>query len=157
MGHLSNDEFFAQLVALFDSRKGKDHGSIVLTQKRRLRAKGQGSRAKSEERRANKATDCLVSYDQAVPEPADETVIPDLHPPRPVPVLIRATNAKGKEDRKAKQKIKLSTTVEPHALPGFFERYADVCKLGMASLKPRDRSKRKGKAKKKSKPAATSA
>ncbi|KAI1751130.1 signal recognition particle 14kD protein [Xylaria castorea] len=132
MGHLSNDEFFAALVGLFDSRKGKDHGSIVLTQKR-------------------------LSYDQALPEPADETVIPDLHPPRPLPILIRATNAKGKEDRKAKQKIKLSTVVEPDALPAFFERYADVCKLGMASLKPRDRSKRKGKAKKKSKAAAITA
>ncbi|KAI8950181.1 signal recognition particle 14kD protein [Xylaria longipes] len=132
MGHLSNDEFFAKLVELFDSRKGKDHGSIVLTQKR-------------------------LSYDQALPEVADETVIPDLHPPRPLPILIRATNAKGKEDRKAKQKIKLSTVVEPDALPGFFERYAEVCKLGMASLKPRDRSKRKGKAKKKGKAAAITA
>ncbi|KAI0441793.1 signal recognition particle 14kD protein [Xylaria telfairii] len=132
MGHLSNDEFFAKLAALFDSRKGRDHGSIVLTQKR-------------------------LSYDQAPPEPANEAVITDLHPPQPLPVLIRATNAKGKEDRKAKQKIKLSTVVEPAALPGFFDRYAEVCKLGMASLKPRDRSKRKGKAKKKSKPAATTA
>ncbi|TRX88570.1 hypothetical protein FHL15_010521 [Xylaria flabelliformis] len=129
MSPLSNDEFFAKLVELFDSRKGKDHGSIVLTQKR-------------------------LSYNQALPEPADETVIPDLHPPRPLPILIRVTNAKGKEDRKAKQKIKLSTVVEPDALPAFFERYADVCKLGMASLKPRDRSKRKGKAKKKSKAGA---
>ncbi|KAI0453978.1 signal recognition particle 14kD protein [Xylaria acuta] len=132
MGHLSNDEFFAKLVELFDSRKGRDHGSVVLTQKR-------------------------LSYDQALPEPADGTAIPDLHPPRPLPILIRATNAKGKEDREAKHKIKLSTVVEPGALPGFFERYAEVCKLGMASLKPRDRSKRKGKAKKKSKAAATTA
>ncbi|KAI1735188.1 signal recognition particle 14kD protein [Xylaria scruposa] len=132
MSPLSNDEFFAKLVELFDSRKGKDHGSIVLTQKR-------------------------LSYNQALPEAADETVIPDLHPPQPLPILIRVTNAKGKDDRKAKQKIKLSTVVEPDALPAFFERYADVCKLGMASLKPRDRSKRKGKAKKKSKPAATTA
>ncbi|KAH8161902.1 hypothetical protein CIB48_g6345 [Xylaria polymorpha] len=92
MGHLSNDEFFTKLAALFDSRKGKDHGSIVLTQKR-------------------------LSYDQAPPEPVNEAVLSDLHPPRPLPVLIRATNAKGKEDREAKQKIKLSTIVEPAALP----------------------------------------
>jgi len=72
-----------------------------------------------------------------------------------LPILIRATNAKGKEDRKAKQKIKLSTVVEPDALPAFFERYAEVCKAGMGSLKPRDRSKRKGKARKKNKPTAT--
>ncbi|KAI1149719.1 signal recognition particle 14kD protein [Nemania diffusa] len=132
MGHLSNDEFFAKLVQLFDSRKGKDHGSIVLTQKR-------------------------LSYDQPLPAAGDATVLPDLHPPRPLPILIRATNAKGKEDRKAKEKIKLSTVVDPDALPAFFERYAETCKLGMASLKPRDRSKRKGKAKKKNKAAATTA
>ncbi|KAI1130193.1 signal recognition particle 14kD protein [Nemania abortiva] len=130
MGHLSNDEFFAKLVQLFDSRRGKDHGSIVLTQKR-------------------------LSHDQPLPEPSDATVLPDLHPPRPLPILIRATNGKGKEARKAKEKVKLSTVVDPDALPAFFERYADICKLGMGSLKPRDRSKRKGKAKKKNKAAAT--
>ncbi|KAI1165006.1 signal recognition particle, SRP9/SRP14 subunit [Nemania serpens] len=132
MGLLSNDEFFAKLVELFDSRKGKDHGSIVLTQKR-------------------------LSYDQPTPASADEAVLSDLHPPRPLPILIRATNAKGKEDRKAKEKIKLSTVVDPDALPAFFERYAEICKLGMGSLKPRDRSKRKGKAKKKNKATTASA
>ncbi|KAI8627542.1 signal recognition particle, SRP9/SRP14 subunit [Xylariaceae sp. FL1651] len=127
MGHLNNDEFFTKLVELFDSRKGKDHGSIVLTQKR-------------------------LSYGQSLPETTtDDTVFPDLHPPRQLPIVIRATNAKGKDARKAKEKIKLSTVVDPEALPAFFERYAEICKVGMGSLKPRDRSKRKGKAKKKSK------
>lgn len=92
-----------------------------------------------------------VTYDQPLPEPTDDTVFPDLHPPRSLPILIRATNAKGKEDRKGKEKIKLSTVVDPDALPAFFEKYAEICKLGMGSLKPRDRSKRKGKAKKKNK------
>ncbi|KAI1181039.1 signal recognition particle 14kD protein [Nemania sp. FL0916] len=126
MGRLSNDEFFAKLAELFDSRKGKDHGTIVLTQKR-------------------------LSYDQPAPEPqpTDGTVIPDLHPPRPLPILIRVSNTKGREARAADEKIKLSTVVDPDTLPAFFERYAEVCKLGMVSLKPRDRSKRKGKAKKK--------
>lgn len=64
-----------------------------------------------------------------------------------MPVLIRATNAKGKERRQ--NKIKISTVVEPDSLPAFFDKYAEVCKSGMTSLKPRDRSKRKGKAKKK--------
>ncbi|GAP89836.1 putative signal recognition particle 14kd protein [Rosellinia necatrix] len=130
MGHLSNDEFFAKLVELFDSRKSKDHGSIILTQKR-------------------------LSYDQPLPDAADDAATPaDLHPPRPLPVLVRATNGKGKDARKAKEKVKLSTVVDPDALPAFFERYAEICKLGMGSLKPRDRSKRKGKAKKKSKATA---
>ncbi|KAI1804599.1 signal recognition particle, SRP9/SRP14 subunit [Daldinia bambusicola] len=130
MGHLSNDEFFVKLTELFNQKKGKDHGSIVLVQKR-------------------------LSYDQPVPEPTSETVLPDLHPPQPMPVLIRATNAKGKKRRE--DKIKLSTVVEPDALPAFFDRYAEVCKAGMATLKPRDRSKRKGKAKKKKGAAAPSA
>lgn len=69
------------------------------------------------ERRANKTTHRPVSYDQAPPEPVNEAVLSDLHPPRPLPVLIRATNAKGKEDREAKQKIKLSTIVEPPHSP----------------------------------------
>ncbi|OTA98574.1 hypothetical protein M426DRAFT_325873 [Hypoxylon sp. CI-4A] len=122
MGVLSNDEFFVKLTELFDKKKGKDHGSIVLVQKR-------------------------LSYDQPIPEATNDTVFPDLHPPKPVPVLIRATNAKGKARRE--DKIKLSTVVEPDSLPTFFEKYAEVCKLGMTTLKPRDRSKRKGKAKKK--------
>ncbi|KAI1406347.1 signal recognition particle 14kD protein [Hypoxylon fuscum] len=129
MGHLSNDEFFTKLVELFDQRKGKDHGSIILVQKR-------------------------LSHDQPLPEATSDTIFPDLHPPRPMPVLIRATNAKGKERRQ--DKIKISTVVEPESLPAFFERYADVCKAGMATLKPRDRSKRKGKAKKKKGVATTS-
>ncbi|KAI0157036.1 signal recognition particle, SRP9/SRP14 subunit [Hypoxylon sp. FL1284] len=128
MGRLSNDEFFTKLTELFDARKGKDHGSIVLVQKR-------------------------LSYDQPLPEATSDTIFPDLHPPRPLPVLIRATNSKGKERRK--DRIKLSTVVEPDSLPAFFERYADVCKAGMTTLKPRDRSKRKGKAKKKKGAATT--
>ncbi|KAI0121620.1 signal recognition particle 14kD protein [Xylariales sp. AK1849] len=122
MGHLSSDEFFVKLQELFDSRKGKDHGSIWLTQKR-------------------------LSHDQPLPEATGDTIFPDLHPPRPLPVLIRATNGKSKEKRK--ERLKLSTVVEADALPAFFEKYADVCKAGMTKLKPRDRSKRKGKAKKK--------
>ncbi|KAI1646206.1 signal recognition particle, SRP9/SRP14 subunit [Daldinia loculata] len=121
MGHLSNDEFFVKLTELFDQKKGKDHGSIVLVQKR-------------------------LTHEQPALEPTSETILPDLHPPQPMPVLIRATNAKGKKRRE--DKIKLSTVVEPDALPTFFDRYAEICKAGMATLKPRDRSKRKGKAKK---------
>ncbi|KAK9772753.1 putative Signal recognition particle, SRP9/SRP14 subunit [Seiridium cardinale] len=125
MGHLSNDEFFVKLQELFDGRKGKDHGAIYLTQKR-----------------------CsAVSYEQDIPEPTSETPFPDLNPAKPLPVLIRATN--GKAGEKRKEKLKLSTVVEAEALPVFFEKYAEVCKAGMTTLKPRDRSKRKGKARKK--------
>ncbi|KAI2602981.1 signal recognition particle, SRP9/SRP14 subunit [Hypoxylon fragiforme] len=115
-------QFFVKLTELFDQRKGKDRGSITLVQKR-------------------------LSYDQPLSEPTSDTTFPDLNPPRPMPVLIRATNSKGKKRRE--DKIKLSTVVEPESLSVFFEKYAEVCKSGMTSLKPRDRSKRKGKAKKK--------
>jgi signal recognition particle subunit SRP14 len=66
---------------------------------------------------------------------------------QPMPVLIRATNAKSKAQRA--DKVKLSTVVAPDNLALFYSRYAEVCKLGMAALKPRDRTKRKSKAKKK--------
>ncbi|KAI1262039.1 signal recognition particle 14kD protein [Xylariaceae sp. FL1019] len=125
MGVLTNDEFFARLVQLFDARKGKDHGQVVLVQKR-------------------------LTYDQNTtdaPKHASSSSLADLQPAKPLPILIRATNAKGKADRK--DKIKLSTVVEPGSLSSFFDRYAEICKVGMASLKPRDRSRRKGKAKKK--------
>ncbi|KAF2997533.1 hypothetical protein G7054_g1383 [Neopestalotiopsis clavispora] len=127
MGHLSNDEFFVKLLELFDARKGKDHGAIYLTQKR-------------------------LSYGQEdAPEPTSANPVPA----KPLPILIRATNGKSKEKRK--EKLKLSTVVEADSLPVFFERYAEVCKAGMTTLKPRDRSKRKGKAKKKKGGAAVAA
>ncbi|KAK3906260.1 signal recognition particle 14kD protein-domain-containing protein [Staphylotrichum tortipilum] len=73
----------------------------------------------------------------------------------PLPLLIRATNGKGKADRASK--IKLSTVVQPAELEGFYARYAEACKAGMAALKPRDRTKRKAKAKKKRTPAGAAA
>jgi signal recognition particle subunit SRP14 len=77
----------------------------------------------------------------------DSDTFPDLHPAQPLPLLIRVTNGKSKKHRA--EKVKLSTVVEPDALEAFYTRYAEVCKGGMAALKPRDRTKRKAKAKKK--------
>lgn len=65
------------------------------------------------------------------------------------PVIVRATNGKSGDDRKAGKKVKLSTVVASGALDGFYARYAEICKAGMLALKPRDRSKRKTKGKKK--------
>ncbi|KAI8956666.1 signal recognition particle, SRP9/SRP14 subunit [Daldinia sp. FL1419] len=125
MAYISNDEFFIRLAGLFNQKKGKDHGSIILVQKR-------------------------LTHSHPIPDPTSGSILPDLHPSQPLPVLIRATNAKGKERRD--DKVKLSTIVEPDTLSTFFDRYAEVCKAGMVTLKPRDRSKRKGKAKKKKGP-----
>lgn len=73
---------------------------------------------------------------------------------RNFPVLIRATNGKSGDDRKAGKKVKLSTVVDSDALDAFYARYAEICKAGMVALKPRDRSKRKTKGKKKKTTAA---
>lgn len=78
---------------------------------------------------------------------------PDVTSETPQPLIIRASNGKSKKHRK--DKIRLSTTVAPDALEGFYARYAETCKAGMTLLKPRDKSKKKLKAKKKK--AATAA
>ncbi|KAL1625012.1 hypothetical protein SLS54_003739 [Diplodia seriata] len=77
----------------------------------------------------------------------------DTHPPNPLPIIVRATNGKSKDKRD--RKVKLSTIVSPDNLEAFYARYADVCKGGMAALKPRDRSKRKKDKRNKKKNAAT--
>ena len=90
-----------------------------------------------------------------LPKPATDIPLPpsspfaDLHPPHPLPVLIRATNGKSSKDGKGK--VKLSTVVSPTDLDGFFVRYADIWKAGASGLKKRDRSGRKAKAKGKKK------
>ena len=85
-----------------------------------------------------------VSYGQEAPS-SDATNSP-LGDLQPAPILIRATDGKGGEKRK--ERVKLSTVVEPAALEAFYARYAEVCKAGMTALKPRDKSRKKAKAKK---------
>ena len=61
---------------------------------------------------------------------------------------MRATNGKAKDKRK--DKVKISTVVQPEELEAFYVRYAEACKAGMSGLRKRDRSgrkKTKGKAK----------
>lgn len=89
----------------------------------------------------------LVSHDQKIASPKDADPFTDLYSDKPMSVVIRASNGKSKRDRATK--IRLSTVVEPHQVDNFYLRYAEVCKAGMTSLKPRDRSKKKSKAKKK--------
>ncbi|KAF3797877.1 hypothetical protein GCG54_00004507 [Colletotrichum gloeosporioides] len=139
--HLSHDEFFGKLADLFEQRRSKGHGSIFLVQKRRMRM------SPGQESRITLTPASIVSYGQDVPAPTDTDPFPDLNPTKPLPVLVRASNGKSKKHRDAK--IKLSTVVEVDALDAFYTRYADLCKSGMAALKPRDRSKKKAKARKK--------
>ncbi|OAA73782.1 Signal recognition particle, SRP9/SRP14 subunit [Cordyceps fumosorosea ARSEF 2679] len=122
--HSSHDQFFEKLNELFAARKGSDHGAIYLTQKR------------------------LTYNGDSTPVTADGD-FEDRSPSKPMPVIVRATN--GKSKRAKSSKSKLSTVVQPHDLESFYLRYAEVCKAGMAALKPRDRSKNKAKAKAKKK------
>jgi signal recognition particle subunit SRP14 len=71
------------------------------------------------------------------------------HPSESLPIIIRATSGKSKENKAGK--VKLSTIVEAGALEAFFIKYAEVCKSGMSGLKKRDRSKVKKKMKAKKK------
>ena len=128
--HLPTDAFFTRLTALLTSTHTKSHGSIHLTQKR-------------------------LSYDSSSSSSADSATgkhqddpLWDLHPPNPLPLIIRATDGKSqsKDRMKNKEKVKLSTIVQPEDLDAFYARYAEVLKAGMTGLKRRDRSKRrKGK------------
>ncbi|KAK6386565.1 hypothetical protein LTR65_008903 [Meristemomyces frigidus] len=134
-GHSSNDEFFTQLASLIDQRQQQGHGSVYMTQKR-------------------------LTYDANAATPPSAKVADDplwdLNPPHPLPLLVRATDGKSqsKDRKKNKDKVKISTVVQPDDIESFFARYADVCKAGMQSLKKRDRSKRK-KDKKKKAPAGS--
>ncbi|KAE9993776.1 hypothetical protein EG327_003281 [Venturia inaequalis] len=126
--HLSNDEFFTKLTALFKTQHAKKHpGSVTLSQKR-------------------------LTYDpSAGSDPSlktEDDPLWDLNPPNPLPILVRATNGESKEGRLEGKKIKLSTVVKPDDIDGFFSRYAEVCKKGMENMKKRDRSKKKKKPKK---------
>ena len=91
-----------------------------------------------------------MSYGNASTEESQtsDDLFADLHPPTPLPVLMRATN--GKPNDESCEKIKLSTIVQPDALEAFFIRYAEAWKSGMYGLRKRDRSgRKKAKAKKK--------
>ncbi|KAL8774948.1 MAG: hypothetical protein Q9209_000427 [Squamulea sp. 1 TL-2023] len=141
--HLSIEDFFTRLSSLFQSRRNSTHGSVFLTQKRRETL----SRIPPnliEPPVSPKTTPTSSPTKAGVP-------FPDLVLSSPLPVLIRASNGKSKENRK--DKIKLSTIVQPEDLDGFFTKYAEIMKGGTAALKKRDRSGRKKatKAKKKGK------
>ncbi|OAQ66643.2 signal recognition particle domain-containing protein [Pochonia chlamydosporia 170] len=126
--HLSQDEFFAKLGELFAQRKGASHGAVYLTQKR---CEYQPLLTLGVESDGVDGNDAMA----------------DRHVGNSMPVIIRASNGKSKRNRS--DKIKISTVVQPDDLGGFYARYADVCKSGMTALRPRDRSKKKAKARKK--------
>lgn len=146
-------QFFSRLGKLFESNAHKNHGSVFLTQKRRefllIRLP------------LSKPAAYICCYPRHADLPAvthgsgtvvftgkkDQTdTLADLHVENPLPVLVRATNGDSKD--RLKSKVKISTIVQPAGLDSFFSKYAEVCRAGMTSLKKRDRSLQKKKAKK---------
>ncbi|KAH9825674.1 Signal recognition particle 14kD protein [Teratosphaeria destructans] len=131
--HLGSDEFFTKLASLIQATQQNGHGAVYLTQKR-------------------------LTFDTSASSPpltkVQDDPLWDLNPPNPLPIIVRATDGKSqsKDRKKTKEKVKLSTIVQPEDIESFYTRYAEVCKAGMQSLKKRDRSKRKkDKGKKKGK------
>lgn len=93
-----------------------------------------------------------MAHGSSAPVPAADDPLADLKGTDDgvsYPVIVRATNGKSGEDRKAGRKMKLATVVQSDALDAFYARYAEICKAGMLALKPRVRTKRKTKSKKK--------
>ncbi len=80
-------------------------------------------------------------------------LLPSTQPPRGRPARRAAAGPHPRNQRQREEKsdkrIKLSTVVDPGTLDAFYLRYAELCKAGIVALKPRDRSKKKAKARKK--------
>ncbi|KAK3062328.1 hypothetical protein LTS18_004344 [Coniosporium uncinatum] len=131
--HMSHDEFFAGLTKLFETTRSKSHGSVFLVQKRLSYGLSASSSTPT----------------SPTPQKVADDPLWDLHPPSPLPVLIRATAGKSKNH--PKEKVKLSTVVQPDALEAFFARFAEVARGGMTGLKKRDRTRRKAKDRKRKK------
>lgn len=93
-----------------------------------------------------------MTHGSSAPVPTGEDPLADLKDPEDgasFPVIVRATNGKSGDDRKAGRRVKLATFVQSSDLDAFYARYAEICKAGMLALKPRVRTKRKAKSKKK--------
>lgn len=141
-------KFFSQLSSLLQKTQQTGHGAIHMTQKRRRSYASH--QMLSPQHCLNLFT---VTYDPTTPSTTPSKVADDplwdTHPPNPLPIIVRATDGKTRNQEKVKnkQKVKLSTVVQPDDLEAFFSRYAVLCKAEFQGLKKRDRSKRK-KAKK---------
>jgi signal recognition particle subunit SRP14 len=123
--YITNDlQFFTQLTSLLKACHTKDHGSVLLSQKRLTHG----------------TLPTETAHDGTK---IGDNPLWDLNPPNPLPIIVRASNAKCPKTRKAGGKKKITTIVQPDDLEGFYMRYAEVCKRGMEALRKRDRSKKK--------------
>lgn len=145
--HANSFKFFVRLSDLFESRRKDDHGSVFITQKRRMRTVRYHSDFRANGLPVSHGNEGVLSSNGSPETRTLDDPFADLHPASPLPVLMRATN--GKSGEKVKEKVKFSSVVQPESLEAFYVRYAEVCKSGMQGLRKRDRSgRKKAKAKK---------
>ncbi|GAA5863755.1 hypothetical protein JCM3774_001147 [Rhodotorula dairenensis] len=118
--HLSNSEFLERLTALFAQRKHA--GTVFLTQKR-LTYDAEAS--------TSAASDVEMSDVASSSRTRDPASPPD---DREWPLLMRATDGRGKKDTK----VKISTTVQPADLEPFLASYSTLLRSSFAGgLRPK--------------------
>ncbi|GAA5951468.1 hypothetical protein JCM8115_005160 [Rhodotorula mucilaginosa] len=128
--HLSNAEFLERLAALFAQRK--DAGTVFLTQKR-LTYETDASTSSPED---VQMTDAAAAAASSSSRARDST--PHDEQDREWPLLLRATDGRGKKDTK----IKLSTTVQPADIESFLSSYSTLLRSSFSGgLRPK---KKKG-------------
>ncbi|GAA5915429.1 RNA-binding signal recognition particle subunit SRP14 [Sporobolomyces salmoneus] len=139
--HLSNEVFLERLSELFDSRK--DVGSVFLTTKRL-------TYEPATELPQGEGEDTAMKGESDHP-PTASTSTSQAEGEKEYPLLVRATDGKGKKDIKTK----LSTIVQPQDYSAFIERYTTILRTSLsASLRPK--RKRTGATKTKSKSSSSS-
>ncbi|GAA5950063.1 hypothetical protein JCM3765_004180 [Sporobolomyces pararoseus] len=141
--HLSNEAFLERLAELFEARKEK--GSIFLTSKR-LTYEGPTETTTVE------GEDTQMKEDGAE-QPTASTSTSSSAEEKEYPLIMRATDGKGKKDIK----VKLSTIVQPQDYLSFTEQYTTILRSSLSSsLRPkRKRNAPKSASKSKSKAKST--
>ncbi|BGP54288.1 hypothetical protein JCM8202_000720 [Rhodotorula sphaerocarpa] len=119
--HLSRDEFLDRLAALLAQRK--DAGSVFLTQKRLTYDAAASTGPAGDDVEMTDAPSSSRAHDLA-----------DGDAEREWPLLVRATDGKGKKDTK----VKISTTVDPADIEAFLSAYSTLLRSTFsAALRPK--------------------
>ncbi|GAA5984971.1 hypothetical protein JCM5350_000085 [Sporobolomyces pararoseus] len=141
--HLSNEVFLERLAELFEARKEK--GSVFLTSKRM-------TYEEPIEATTTEGEDTQMKEDGAE-QPTASTSTSSRAEEKEYPLIMRATDGKGKKDIK----VKLSTIVQPQDYLSFTEQYTTILRSSLSSsLRPkRKRTAPKSASKSKSKAKST--
>ncbi|KWU44273.1 signal recognition particle, SRP9/SRP14 subunit [Rhodotorula sp. JG-1b] len=129
--HLSNAEFLERLAALFAERK--DAGTVFLTQKRLTYETDASTSSPGDVELTDASAGMAASSSSRA---RDST--PHEEQDREWPLLLRATDGRGKKDTK----IKISTTVQPADIESFLSSYSTLLRSSFSGgLRPK---KKKG-------------